>query len=306
MKRALSTSMKIGVLMGGWSWEREISLRSGKMVANSLRRQGFKVVEIDVDYNIVSTLKKAKIDIAFVALHGVPGEDGTIQGLLDILGIPYTGSGVLASSISINKIITKKVLIASGITVPKYFYGNFNLNRIKKTLGPPPWVIKPVSSGSSLGVNIVNKAKELKSIFEKVKREYKDAFIEEFIHGPHITVGILADKPLPVLELAPKSGFYNYEAKYTKGLTDFIIPARLPNKVYKEAQEIAIRTHNAIGCSGFSRVDMIVSDNTPYVLEINSIPGLTDISDLPAEAEYAGISYDDVIYKILECTVRQY
>jgi len=290
--------------MGGWSWEREISLKSGKMVAESLRRQGFEVVEIDVNRNLAFTLEKEKIDIAFIALHGVPGEDGTVQGLLEILGIPYTGSGVLASSISINKIITKKVLLASRLPVPEYFYGEFNQRKIIETLGSPPWVVKPVSSGSSLGVNIVKEAQELEPTFEKVKREYKDVFVEEFIHGPPITVGILDEKPLPVLELAPRCEFYNYEAKYTKGLTDFIIPARLKDKVYKMVQSIALQTHQVVGCSCFSRVDMMVRDESPYVLELNSIPGLMELSDLPAEAKYAGISYDEIIYKILKSAIK--
>lgn len=286
--------------MGGWSGEREISLKSGKMVADSLKKQGFEIVEIDIDRNLATQLKDAHIDIAFVVLHGAPGEDGTVQGLLELLGIPYTGSGVLASSISMDKIITKKILETSGIPVPKYFYTEFNSDRIKAALGSLPYVIKPVCSGSSLGIHIVRDEKLLETTFKKVQAEHTDAFIEEFIDGMTVTVSILAEQPLPVLELVSKREFYDYRAKYTKGLTEFIIPARLPDEVYRQVQSIALKTHLVIGCCGFSRVDMIVRGNNPYVLEINSIPGLMELSDLPAEAEYAGISYDEVVYKILE------
>lgn len=301
----------IGVLMGGWSQEREISLKSGKMVSEALKRQGFQVTEIDVDRNIAEMLKVEKIDIAFIVLHGVPGEDGTIQGLLDILGIPYTGSGVLASSISMNKIMTKKILQFSNIPVPKYFpdcrqasYGDINLDIIKKVVGDPPYVVKPVALGSSIGVHIIRNIDNLEDTFYKVKKEHTDAFVEEFIDGVTVTCGILGKKPLPLLELVSKREFYDYKAKYTKGLTEFIIPARLEDDVYKRTQEIALMTHKIIGCRGFSRVDMMVKGENVYVLEINSIPGLMELSDLPAEAKHIGISYDEVVLKILEETIQ--
>ncbi len=300
----------IGVLMGGWSPEREISLKSGKMVSEALKRQGFQVTEIDVDRNIAEMLKIKEIDIAFIVLHGVPGEDGTIQGLLEILGIPYTGSGVLASSISMNKIITKKILQSSGIPVPKYFHGNINLDTIKKVIGELPYVVKPVASGSSIGVHIIRNIKDLEDTFYKVKKEHTDAFVEEFIDGMDVTCGILCGEPLPLLELVSRREFYDYKAKYTKGLTEFIIPARLDADVYKKTQEIAFMTHKIIGCKGFSRVDMMVSaqgrsasggkEKNIYVLEINSIPGMMELSDLPAEAKHIGISYDEVVRRILE------
>ena len=302
---------RIGVLMGGWSPEREISLKSGRKVAESLNRQGFRVIEIDVGQGLASILRKEKIDIAFIALHGVPGEDGTVQGLLEILGIPYTGSGVLASAISMNKVITKMVLQANGIRVPRYIKFKVksekfkvDLKKVTEEIGSPPWIVKAVSGGSSVGVEIVKKPEDLESTFNKIKEKYQDAFIEEFIEGREITVGILGDEVLPVAELVPKSEFFDYRAKYTPGITEEIIPAQLPKGVYEEAQSFAIRSHRAIGCRGFSRVDMMVKDNKPCVLEVNSIPGLTDMSVLPMEAKHIGITYDEVIYRILESAIK--
>ncbi len=294
--------------MGGWSPEREISLKSGKKVAESLKKQGFIVIEIDVGQGLASILGEEKIDIAFIALHGVPGEDGTVQGLLEILEIPYTGSGVLASAMAMNKVIAKLVLQANGIRVPRYFYKfkaqsskfKVDLKKVTEEIGSPPWIVKAVSCGSSVGVEIVKNPEDLESIFNKIREKYQDAFIEEFIEGREITVGILGNEVLPVAELVPKSEFFDYRAKYTPGVTEEIIPAELPEKVYKEAQSLAIRSYQAIGCRGFSRVDMMVKDDKPCVLEVNSIPGLTDMSVLPMEAKHIGITYDEVIYRILE------
>ncbi|MBI4723402.1 MAG: D-alanine--D-alanine ligase [Candidatus Stahlbacteria bacterium] len=307
----------IGVLMGGWSTERKISLKSGTKVANSLRHQGFKVVEIDIGHNPVemraNLVSLNKIDIAFIALHGVPGEDGTIQGMMEIMGIPYTGSGVMASAICMNKIITKKLLIINNIKVPKYVKPTRpDAECIGKTpnpkpqtpnpkdvLGSPPWVVKAVNGGSSLGVKIVKKEKDLKPTFNELKKEYGELFIEEFIPGIEVTVGILGNMALPVAELVPGSEFFDYYAKYTPGVTQEIIPARLPDTVYKKVQKIGLQSHIAVGCKGISRVDMIVNNTDIYVLEINSIPGLTDMSVLPMEAANIGISYDEVVFKIL-------
>lgn len=311
--RALELSapnLTIGVLMGGWSPEREISLMSGKKVADSLRRQGFKVVEMDIGHNPLEVEQKfipalSKIGVAFIALHGVPGEDGSIQGMLEVLGIPYTGSGVMASSICMNKIITKKVLTASGIRVPKHVKmpnpsSKIQVNEIKKALGAHPWIVKPVSCGSSVGIRLVKEESELEPAFNKTVEECKEAFIEEFIHGNEVTVGILGDEVLPVAELRPKAEFFDYYAKYTPGVTEDIIPAPIPDEIYKEVQQIGLHAHRAVGCEGFSRVDMRIKDTKIYVLEINSIPGLTDMSILPMEAAHIGISYDEVVYRILE------
>lgn len=304
---------RIGVLMGGWASEREISLMSGKNVADSLRKQGFlNVIEIDIDHNLPETLREREIDIAFLALHGVPGEDGSIQGLLEIMGIPYTGSGILGSAVCMNKIATKEILITRGIPTPRYFHGGlgeplgkpFDIKKIIETVGNPPLIIKAVSSGSSLGVELVKEKNRIEPVFNKIKKEYGDVFIEEFIEGIQVTVPILEDKVLPIIELVPKNEFFDYEAKYTHGLTDFIIPARLPDKIYKKVQELALVSHFATGCKCFSRMEFIIRDGIPFVLEINSIPGLTEISTLPASAQKAGLSYDEVVYKILLSAIK--
>lgn len=301
---------RIAVLMGGQSREREISLRSGERVLTSLKRQGFFTIPLDVDNNIVENLKDHKIDIVFIALHGRQGEDGTIQGLLETLNIPYTGSGVLASSLGMNKVASKRIFEACNIPTPSYYAINLS-NGLQKECEdilkrlPLPLIIKPVSEGSSLGVKIIRSEKELGPAVEDTIREFGDAFVEKYINGKEVTVGILGVgkhlRALPILELEPKNQeFYDYKAKYTKGETRFIIPARLKKDVYQKTEEVTLSAHKALGCHGFSRVDIMVSnEGTPFVHEVNTIPGLTDLSDLPAEAEHIGISYDELIFEIL-------
>ena len=306
---ALYGEKKIGVLMGGVSGEREISLKSGKGVLESLQSQGFHAVGIDVDHNIASKLEKEAINVAFIMLHGRYGEDGTIQGLLEQLEIPYTGSGVLASAISMNKIISKKIFITEGIPTPEYVEIPRNPN-IDECVGvimerfPFPVVIKPVNEGSSLGVIIADDVASLREGLKEDIEEYGHIFVERFIKGTSVTVGILGlderTRPLPILELRPRNPFYDYEAKYTPGLTEFICPARLEKRVYELTQHYAIMAHGSLGCRGFSMVDMQVdSGDKPLVLEVNTIPGMTKLSDLPAEAEVDGISYNELVNEIL-------
>lgn len=301
---------KIAVLMGGRSGERDVSLRSGKNVFNSLKSQGFNVVSIDTDDKLIDNLKKKKIDIAYIMLHGRFGEDGTVQGLLELFSIPYTGSKVLASALAMNKVAAKRIFEAVGVPTPKYLSIDPNADISKeasklKRIFPFPLVIKPVSEGSSLGVSIIKKESELESTLKKTLADFKDIFIEEYIRGREVTVGIIGKgegtMALPVLELRPKNDFYDYHAKYTPGQTEFILPAKLPKGLYEHTQKIALDAHKALGCYGVSRVDIIVSeDHVPYVHEVNTIPGMTDQSDLPAEAANAGISFDELVVKILE------
>lgn len=301
---------KIAVLCGGRSGEREVSLRSGKRVFDSLKAQGFNVISMDTDLDLIDKLKREKVDIVFIMLHGKYGEDGIVQGLLELHGIPYTGSKVLASALAMNKIASKRIWEAEGIPTPKYLTVDPSVDikkeaeRIKK-LFPFPLIVKPIAEGSSLGVTIVKKEDELDKMLKRTIDEFKDVFIEEYINGPEVTVGILGRnddlQALPILELVPKNEFYDYHAKYTAGMTEFIIPARLPKPLYEKTQSIALAAHNALGCYGFSRVDIIVGhDHVPYVHDVNSIPGMTDRSDLPAEAEHVGISFDDLVLRILE------
>ncbi len=296
---------KIGVLMGGWSSEREISLRSGENVFQSLKRQGFKAVKIDVTRDFPNQIKKAKIDIAYICLHGKPGEDGTIQGYLELVNIPYTGSDVVGSAIGMDKIMTKRLFEYAKIPTPKYVYLSENcalskmLPVIKKCM-TFPIILKPRAEGSSVGCVVIDQANELLKQCKKAQREFGDIFIEEFINGMIVTVGILGQKVLPILELVPKrQRFYDFKAKYTEGETDFIIPARLPKSIYTKVQKLALTAHNIIGAKGFSRVDAIIRNNKPFFLEINTLPGMTELSDLPAQAKHINISYDQLVLEIL-------
>ncbi len=301
---------KICVLMGGRSGERAVSLRSGKRVFESLQKQGFNVITSDVEDDLIQKLKKEKVDLVYIALHGKYGEDGVVQGVLEMAGIPYTGSKVLASALAMNKVATKRIFDAVGIPTPRFIEIDTTCNlkdeieKIKRIF-PFPLVLKPVSEGSSLGVSLIKSAAELEEKLGKTVEQFKDVFIEEYILGREITIGVIGIgnniQALPILELVPKKEFYDFEAKYTSGLTEFVLPARLPKPLYKKAQDVALDAHRALNCYGVSRVDMIVArDHIPYVHEVNTIPGMTEQSDLPAEAANAGITFDELVVKILE------
>lgn len=299
---------RIGVLMGGMSREREVSLRSGKKVLDALLRQGFQSWAIDpLENGFIEKLYT--VDTAFITLHGRYGEDGCIQGLLELLNIPYTGSGVLASALCMNKVATKKIFEACGIPTPKYYLFNSG-NGLKQECETVlrnfdlPVVAKPISEGSSIGVTVVKEEKGIIEVIEGLIDEFQSAFVEEFIDGKEVTVGILGCgkdiQILPILELVSKNPFYDYESKYTPGMTEFIIPARLPKDIYRKTQEVALQSHLILGCHGFSRVDiMIGKTGIPYVHDVNTIPGLTDLSDLPACAKAVGINYDELILRML-------
>ena len=297
---------KVGVVWGGPSREREVSYRSAQNVATALQERGYEVCLLELSPNLPFQLKEKKVEVVFLATHGRWGEDGKVQGLLEVMGIPYTGSGVLASALAMNKLFSKKIWEREGIPTPAYqeiSSKNWreDVRKGVEKLGIP-LVVKPVSEGSSIGVKIVDE----KEVWEAVKgslEEFGEVFLEEYIEGKEVTVGIVGEgetlRALPILELVPKEKFYNYPAKYTPGLTQFIIPARLEKEVYSLTQEIAIKAHKALGCRGFSRVDILVSNGIPYVHDLNSIPGLTSLSDLPKEAEACGISFPDLIEEIL-------
>jgi D-alanine-D-alanine ligase len=289
----------IGVLYGGWSSEREISLASGTCVIQALKRRCFRVKAIDVQPDFIKKLKG--IDIAFIALHGRPGEDGTIQGILDFLGIPYTGSGVLGSAIGMDKIASKRIFGALDIPTPAYYYNpQINLDDVIAKLNFPI-VVKPRAEGSSVGVAITETRKELERAVRKA-RKFRDLFFERYIPGRMVTCGIINDVPLPILEIAPKKRkFYDYKSKYTEGMTEYIVPARIPEVQYKRTQKYALDAHRAIEAHGFSRVDFVLdNEHNPYVLEVNTIPGLLSESNLPLEARAIGLSYDDLVIEILK------
>ena len=302
--------MRICVLRGGRSGEREVSLRSGKRVFESLKNQGFDVLSMDLEDDLISKLRKEKVDIVFIMLHGRFGEDGTVQGLLEMANIPYTGSKVLASALAMNKLASKRVFDAVKIPTPRYVEVDAasdikkEAEKIKKIF-PFPVVLKPTSEGSSLGVALVKNGDGLEEILKRSVAEFRDVFIEEYVKGKEVTVGILGKnndlQALPILELVPKNEFYDYHAKYTSGMTEFVLPARLSEPLYKKTQEVALAAHKALGCYGWSRVDIIVGkDQVPYVHDVNTIPGMTEQSDLPAEAAHAGISFDELVVRILE------
>ncbi|MEO0082518.1 MAG: D-alanine--D-alanine ligase [candidate division WOR-3 bacterium] len=297
---------RIGVLMGGWSSEREVSLLSGQRVIQSLNDQGFHPVGIDITRNFAEQIAKAKIDIAFVILHGRPGEDGTIQGFLELKGIPYTGSGVTASAIGMDKLFTKMLFRQAGIPTPDFVAISTEeeiepgLVEAEKQFGYP-MIIKPRNEGSSVGIELLTGKRGALDCCLRAHRGYGDFIIEPFVAGMIATVGILENEALPILELVPKrQPFYDYRAKYTRGETDFVVPARLDPKTEKRISELALKAHSLLGCRGFSRLDLVVQDSKhPYFLELNTLPGLTAMSDLPAEAEAAGISYDELVFRIL-------
>ncbi len=309
MDRAVLKTKTIGVLMGGLSGEREVSLRSGANCLNALLSLGYRAVPIDAVRDTAQRLDEEGVEVAFLALHGRYGEDGTIQGLLEIMGIPYTGSGVLASALGMNKIAAKKVARGSGILTPDYCEvpaGNDPVTAAKwveAQIGLPV-MLKPVEEGSSLGVSKCRSSEELLACLGHGLAEYGAMFAEEFVSGTEITVGVIERagerEALPILELVPKNEFYDYEAKYTEGMTEFILPARLEPAVYGRAQSMAVAVFEAIGCRGYARVDIMVDrEGVPWFVEVNTLPGMTELSDLPAQARAAGLSYEELVETIL-------
>jgi D-alanine-D-alanine ligase len=306
---------RVAVLYGGMSAERDVSLRSGENIWQACQNLGVNCVKIDVDRDIATRLVAEKVTLAYIALHGKWGEDGCIQGLLELLGIPYTGSGVMASAIGMNKLYTKRILEAEGIPVPGCVVINNQapLDSCDKALSRLglPLVVKPVEEGSSIAVTIAHDRETLVAAVSDIATRYHQSIIEKFIAGKEITTGVLGTGPLafalPILGLEPVEGkeFYDYEAKYTPGMTRFVLPANLPPDVYARAQEMAVQVHRVISCRGVSRVDaMVQADGSIHIIEINTLPGMTDTSDLPAEAKEAGIGFDSLVERILHSAIE--
>ena len=290
---------KIGVLYGGISAEREISLLSGRAVIDGLRGEGLNVVGIDVDRKVSARIAKEKIDFAFITLHGPMGEDGTIQGMLEIMGIPYSGCGVLASALSMNKMRSKEVFAANGIPTPAWEIKRQGAKRSTK-FGFPV-VVKPLSQGSALGVSIANDNKNYNKALTEAFKFGAEVMVEKFVGGTEITVGVLGNKALPIVEIVPKGKFYDFKSKYTPGQSDHIIPARLNKKTADLASRLAVSVFNALGCRAVGRVDIIIDKHAkPWVLEMNTLPGMTSTSLLPDEAKAAGMSFGGLLLKIIE------
>lgn len=304
-KTIIPFDKKIAVLCGGMSSERDVSLRSGKNCYEALIRLGYKnTVLIDVDSNITEQLKENQIDIAYIALHGKYGEDGCIQGLLEILNIPYTGCGVAASAISMNKDTTKRVL-STNPNLPlinSQVINEKDIKNFKLTLDYPV-MIKPVCEGSSIGMNKAENDIELNSALQEAFKYNNSVLIEEFIDGLSATVGVLdidnTTVATPVLAFHTKTEWYDFTAKYTQGMTQFELPAKLSEELTKKIKATAIEAHNTVNAKGVSRVDFLITKEKFYILEINTIPGMTDLSDLPAQANAMGIDFDTLVKIIL-------
>jgi D-alanine-D-alanine ligase len=294
----------VAVLMGGWSAEREVSLRSGKACADALKRVGYRVTEIDVTRDIATTLAAARPDVALNVLHGRPGEDGTLQGLLEVLGIPYSHSGVMASAVAMRKDFAKVMFRAAGVPVAEDLLAS-RIEAAKRHLLPPPYVIKPIAEGSSVGVFIVTQAHP-----HPPQELYRDdwpfgdtVMLERYIPGKELTCAVLGDRALDVIEIVPTTRFYDYEAKYAAGGSKHLLPAQILPNVYQEVRRLALAAHNAIGCRGVSRADFRYDDRGTgelICLEVNTQPGMTETSLVPELAAYAGITFDELVQWMVE------
>ena len=309
MKVRKSASRRVGVIMGGSSGERDVSLRSGGAVAAALEARGHEVVRIALAESfgpeIALTLQRARIDAAFLAMHGRLGEDGCIQGLLELARIPYTGSSVLASALAMDKLKAKEMFRLHNVPTPPYYTvsGDEDLSDLAAVHGSFgfPVIVKPRGEGSSLGVTKANDLAELSRAIDVALDLDETAIVERFVAGTEINVGILDGRVLGAIEIAPKSGIYDYEAKYTPGMTEYFMPARLPPTRYRGVENLAERAARALGCTGACRVDLLVtSGENEYVLEVNTLPGMTETSLLPKIASGAGYDFGRLCEAILD------
>jgi D-alanine-D-alanine ligase len=302
---------RVVVLKGGRSLERQVSLRSGARVQDALERLGHEVVAIDAGTDLIPRLREAEPEVAFVAMHGRDGEDGTVQELLEILGIPYTGSGVLACIRAMDKVLTKYLLLEDGIPTPEFFAFNETafrdlgagdaLHAIEDRLDFPI-VVKPAGQGSALGIKFARTAADVPGALVAAFSYDDRVLLERHVPGRDLAVSILDGEPLPIVEAVPQSeDFYDFESRYEIGRTSFVCPADLPDGATERAHDLALRTYRLLGCFGFARVDLMLdSDGELFVLEANSIPGLTETSLLPQAAEAAGVGFDELVGRILE------
>lgn len=324
MTKGPVTKKRIGVLMGGLSSERDVSIRSGLAIYQGLLELGYNAVPVDVGRDVAGVLKKEKVKCAFIALHGGTGENGAIQGMLDVLGIPYTGSGVLASALAMDKEMSKKIFFYHGLPVAPFMVvqrqkaaGKRGKADARPDSGPDitgaypfpavprpgfdmPWVVKPVAEGSSIGISIVKEEQELFPCLEKTFSLGERVIIERFIKGKELHIGILGDRVLGGVEVRPSLEFYNYEAKYTSGMTEYILPPEVDGATLDKVKDLALSAHKTLGCTGASRVDFIVNEqNEPFILEVNTLPGMTATSLLPKIAKAAGLDFNHLIEEMI-------
>lgn len=303
--------LHIVVLMGGWSAEREVSLSSGKGIAEALESLGHRVTRIDMGRDVAARLAEAKPDVVFNALHGTPGEDGSVQGMMDLLGLTYTHSGLATSVIAIDKILTKNQLVPHGIPMP----GGRVVKSAELFAGDPlarPYVLKPVNEGSSVGIAIVtadgNYGTPIGRDVEGPWQHFEELLAEPYVRGRELTTAVLGDRALGVTELRPKSGFYDYDAKYTEGLTEHIFPAQIPDEITEACKSIALEAHRLLGCKGCSRADFRWDDERGidglFLLEVNTQPGMTPLSLVPEQARHTGMSYPELVQAIVDAALQ--
>jgi len=303
----MSTPLHVAVLMGGWSAEREVSLMSGKGISEALESLGHRVTRIDMDRDVATKLTEAKPDIVFNALHGTPGEDGSVQGMLDLMGLKYTHSGMVTSVIAIDKVLTKQALVPHGIPMP----GGRIVKSAEVFEGDPlkrPYVLKPVNEGSSVGVAIVtddgNYGNPIGRDVAGPWQEFEELLAEPYVRGRELTTAILGGRALGVTELKPKSGWYDYDAKYTDGMTEHVFPAQIPDAITEACKRLALEAHHLLGCRGASRSDFRWDDERGedglFLLEVNTQPGMTPLSLVPEQARHLGISYPALVQMIID------
>jgi D-alanine-D-alanine ligase len=296
----------VAVLLGGWSAERDVSLRSGKACADALERRGYRVTRVDVARDIATVLAQLKPDVALNMLHGRPGEDGLLQGVLEILQIPYSHSGVLASAVAMNKQIAKTQMRTAGVPVAEGVVAS-RTEAAKRHLLPPPYVIKPVAEGSSVGVFMVPEGQEHppQELYREDWSFGDEVLCEKYIAGKELTCAVMGDRAFDVIEIVPTVRFYDYEAKYAAGGSKHVLPAQILPIVYQEVRRLAVLAHSALGCRGVSRADFRYDDRVEgtgglFCLEVNTQPGMTETSLVPELAAHAGITFDELVQWMVE------
>lgn len=300
---------RIGILMGGYSSEREISLKSGKAIDEALNRQGFDAVPLDItdkeEGKITSFIREAGLDLAFIALHGHLGEDGTIQSILEELEIPYAGSGVAASRLALDKAAAQDLFRRNNIRVPPhvtFLKQNESWDRVLvHELDFFPVVVKPACEGSSIGISLVREPESMEEALQKAWQYGEKVLVEQYIQGREMTVGILGQRALPVVEIRSSREFFDFTAKYSQGMSDYIVPAQIPDALALRLQETALKAHRILGCEDISRADFILApDGVHYILEVNTVPGFTATSLLPKAAKQIGIEFDSLCVRLVE------